>query len=166
MSDIIPLSGAVKFQLTLDPGVWIFDERKIDLKTYFDTEQIEVDEIEQYSKAVAEHFSREIKEGAQLPKQGSGSQKKYEKEKLMTGTFGIKLKPFILNAEPEPHASKVVISTTDSVHSFSIEEAFELIAAFSNEGKPLREDGPIHILYPDGSNRSDPIRNVRKITIS
>ncbi|KIL50335.1 hypothetical protein KP77_17100 [Jeotgalibacillus alimentarius] len=166
MNNIIPISGRVKFQLTIDPSVWIFDERKIDLTTYFDEERVEIDEIEQYSKAVAEHFSREIKEGAEIPKPVSPAKKKTQKETLLNGTFGIKMKPFIKNAEPEAGAEKVMISTADGVHSFSMEEAGELILAFSKNGKPLREDGPVHILFEDGSNRDNPIKNVRKITIS
>ncbi|MDN8677450.1 peptidyl-prolyl cis-trans isomerase, partial [Staphylococcus aureus] len=31
MSDIIMLTGKVNFTITLDPGVWIFDDRKVDL---------------------------------------------------------------------------------------------------------------------------------------
>ncbi|WP_404408944.1 peptidyl-prolyl cis-trans isomerase [Jeotgalibacillus malaysiensis] len=166
MSDIIPITGRVKFQLTIDPSVWIFDERKIDLTTYFDEERVEIDEIEEYSKAVAEHFSKEIKEGAEIPKPASKSKKRFEKEKLLNGTFGIKMKPFLQNAEPEEDAEKVMISTSEGVHSFTIEEAGELIMAFSKDGKPLREDGPVHILFEDGSNRDNPITHVRKITLS
>ena len=32
---IIPIKGAVKFTITLDPTVWIFDDRKIDLDDIF-----------------------------------------------------------------------------------------------------------------------------------
>ena len=35
MESIIPIKGKVKYKLTLDPSVWIFDDRRIDLKTYF-----------------------------------------------------------------------------------------------------------------------------------
>ena len=36
---------------------------------------------------------------------------------------------------------------------------------YCNDGKPLLEDGPIHILYKDGSNADDPIRNVVAINV-
>ena len=39
MEIIIPIKGAVTYQLTLDPTVWIFDDRKLDLKTYFPGEK-------------------------------------------------------------------------------------------------------------------------------
>ena len=35
MENIILLSGKVKYSITLDPTVWIFDDRKVDLSTYF-----------------------------------------------------------------------------------------------------------------------------------
>ncbi len=43
METIIPIKGAVKYKITLDPTVWIFDDRRLDLTTYF-TEQKEDDD--------------------------------------------------------------------------------------------------------------------------
>ena len=39
MSTIMPFKGKVKFPITLDAGVWIFDDRRIDLNTYFTEEK-------------------------------------------------------------------------------------------------------------------------------
>ena len=36
MENIILVNGKVKFSITLDPSVWIFDERKLELTTFFD----------------------------------------------------------------------------------------------------------------------------------
>ena len=36
MEKIVHIKGKVKFPITLDPSVWIFDDRKFDLDTYFD----------------------------------------------------------------------------------------------------------------------------------
>lgn len=165
MNDTIPVLGLVKFRITLDPGVWIFDDRKIDLTTYFEEEQIEVDELEEYTKAVATHFSREIQEGAAYPPTIK-TERKFEKQKIVTGTFGICLKPFIENAEPLTEATTLSIETQNGQHSFSLEEAKKLILAFSKDGKPLNENGPVHVLYPDGSNRENPITHVLRFSIS
>ncbi len=35
MNEVILISGAVEYQINLDPTVWIFDERKIPLKERF-----------------------------------------------------------------------------------------------------------------------------------
>ncbi|PPA72178.1 hypothetical protein [Jeotgalibacillus proteolyticus] len=165
MNGTIPIEGLVKFKITLDPGVWILDDRKIDLLTYFEEEVEQKDELEEYTKAVASHFSREIQEGAAYPPTLK-TERKYERQKLITGTFGIPLKPFIENAEPEAEAAELTVQTSDGSHSFSLEEAKTLILAFSKEGKPLTEDGPVHVLFSDGSNRSNPIKHVEKLIIS
>lgn len=49
---------------------------------------------------------------------------KFEKEKVLTGTFGIPFKPFLVNAEPEQTAKNVVIEygENDQV-SLSLEKA-------------------------------------------
>lgn len=56
------------------------------------------------------------------------------------------MKPFILNSEPLPNATKVVVETTEDEHIFSFEDLDTLLLKFSHKGKPLREDGPVHIL--------------------
>ena len=32
---------------------------------------------------------------------------------------------------------------------------------FSKDGKMLKEDGPVHLYFADGSNRDNPLKNVR-----
>ena len=50
MEFIIPIKGAVKFNLTLDPTVWIFDDRRIDLKTFFNSTKITIDTMRNIRK--------------------------------------------------------------------------------------------------------------------
>ena len=108
MEKIILFSGKVKYPITLDPGVWIFDDRRVDLTTYFNKEEEKKDELEEYTKEISKHWDREIMEGAIFPPTLK-TEKKFEKEKVLTGTFGIPFKPFLKNAEPESHASTVII---------------------------------------------------------
>ncbi|KQL54764.1 hypothetical protein AN964_15450 [Heyndrickxia shackletonii] len=158
---IIPFKGKVKYPITLDAGTWIFDDRKIDLNTYFDSERAEIDELENYTKQVGQFFDREIKEGATPPSEQK-PKKRFLKEILLTGTFGMKLAPFIKTAEP--YGTTFVLETPNGDVSFPIEEAYSFIAAFSKEGKRL-EDGPIHILFEDGSNKDNPIKSVNAFRI-
>jgi len=67
MEYIIQFKGDVGFKLTLDPTVWIFDDRKLDLEKYFTEDRIERDEMEEYKRGMGEHWSREIMEGATVP---------------------------------------------------------------------------------------------------
>lgn len=158
------ITGNVKYTITLDSGVWIFDDRRIDLTTYFLTSTKNSDSLEEYTKAVSKHWDREIMEGAIYPPTLK-SEKKFEKEKVLTGTFGIPLKPFLLNAEPNSNAQTLVIHSKDDNYEFSLEDAYDLIVGFSKEGKPLSSDGPIHIYLSDGSNQDNPIKNVTGFTI-
>ena len=164
METIISITGAVQYNLTLDPTVWIFDDRKLDLTTYFDQEKEAVDD-EKYLREVGAHWSREIMEGAVFPPTLK-TERKFDRKGMLTGTFGIEIKPFLENATILDTATEVVFETTDgSEHTFSIEEAKTLIFKFSHEGKPLLEDGPVHILFADGSNRDNPIKNIAAIRV-
>jgi hypothetical protein len=164
MENIIVLSGKVKYSITLDPGVWIFDDRKVDLSTYF-SKRIEPDnELEEYTKSISKHWDREIIEGAVYPPTLK-TEKKYEKEKVLTGSFGIPLQPFFKNAEPTEDAAALVIKTATTMHEIPLDIAQDLILGFSKVGKPLSEDGPIHVYFGDGSNQQNPIKNVREFII-
>lgn len=167
MEFIVPFKGEVKFKLTLDPTVWIFDDRKLNLETYFTEERVVKDELEEYKRGMGEHWSREIMEGATMPPT-LNSEKKYkkqEKAEMLTGTFGMKFAPFLKNAEPETNATTVVFETANGEHSFSLAEAEELIFKFSEKGQPLKEDGPVHVLLPDGSNQEKPITDILAIRV-
>lgn len=164
METIITITGAVTYKLTLDPTVWIFDDRKLDLTTYFEAEKAVADE-EKYLREMGKHWSREIMEGAVFPPTLK-TERKFDRKGMMTGTFGIEIKPFLMNAEILDSATTVVFETTDAQeHHFSIEEAKTLIFKFSQEGKPLAADGPVHILFGDGSNRENPIKNIKSIRV-
>ena len=166
MENIIHIEGNVKFHITLDPGVWIFDDRRIDLDSFFtEKNEEEISELEKYTKDVSKHWDREIMEGAVYPPTLK-TEKKFEKEKVLTSTFGIKLEPFINNAEPLDGAKTVIFVTENKELSFPIEDAKEMIMKFSHKGKPLKEDGPVHILFHNGSNLSNPITSVTKIIIT
>lgn len=167
MEFIIPIKGDVTYKLTLDPTVWIFDDRKLNLSTYFTEEQIDKDELEEYKRGMGEHWSREIMEGATVPPT-LNSEKKYkreEKQEMLTGTFGMRFQPFLENAEPSASASKVVIEAASGDYAFSLEDAKQLIFKFSQDGKPLRTDGPVHVIFPDGSNVEQPITDVFAIRV-
>ncbi|MGQ0420669.1 hypothetical protein ACT4US_17185, partial [Bacillus sp. HC-Mk] len=48
MSEILFINGKVRFPITIDPTVWIFDDRKVDLTTYFDETRENTSELETY----------------------------------------------------------------------------------------------------------------------
>lgn len=165
METIIPIKGKVKHSITLDPTVWIFDDRKLDLQSFFTEGQTIKDEDEAYKQEMGKHWSREIMEGATFPPTLK-TEKKFDRKKMVTGTFGIQLEHFIKNAVPNEDATTITFLTgTDERFSFPVTEVKNLLFKFSQDGKPLTDDGPVHVLFMDGSNQQQPIRNVREITI-
>lgn len=163
METIIPIKGAVQFKITLDPTVWIFDDRKLDLNTYFTSTVEEEDSDTKYVREVGAHWSREIMEGATFPPTLK-TERKFDRQGLETGTFGIIIGKFIDNAQPLPEVTTIVFECGDgSEHSFPINDAKKFIFKFSQDGKPLFEDGPVHLLFGDGSNADNPIKQITAI---
>ncbi|KZZ82991.1 hypothetical protein [Bacillus sp. SJS] len=163
MTDIIQISGKVKFPITIDPSVWIFDDRKADLTSFFLKTGETQNEQDEYTKQISKHWDREIKEGNEAP--AEPLKNIFKKQELVNGTFGIRFAPFLSNAELDETASAVQIIAEEDIVVLPLEKARELIAAFSEDGKPLKNDGPMHLYYGDGSNRDRPIKAVREIII-
>lgn len=166
VESIIFINGKVKFPITIDPLVWIFDDRKVEIDTYFNDQQEKVDEIEDYTKKAAQFWQKEIQEGAIMPPTLK-TERTFKKVELMNGSFGILFKSFIENAEPEADVSEVIVTAEGKEQSFSLEEAKAFFIGFSKNGKPLtaEEGGPIHIYFGDGSNRDNPITHVKSFTL-
>jgi len=94
------------------------------------------------------------------------TEKKYERTKMLTGTFGIYLKHFLLNAEVKDGATAVVFETASGgEYSFPLDQADSLIFKYSQDGKPLKEDGPVYVLLADGSNLHNPIKHVKAVRV-
>ncbi|MEH7238439.1 peptidyl-prolyl cis-trans isomerase [Bacillus sp. JJ1562] len=164
MNSIIMIEGKTKFKITLDPSVWIFDDRRVDLLTYFESDQSIEEDLSEYTKSISKHWDREIREGAVYPPTLK-TEKKFLKEKALTGTFGIPIRDFIKNAEPFEEAAKLKIVQKDQEQIIPLSEAHDAILGFSKDGKPLREDGPVHFYFGDGSNRENPIKNITSFII-
>ncbi|WHY74287.1 peptidyl-prolyl cis-trans isomerase [Fictibacillus enclensis] len=164
MDFVLEMTGNVKYKLAIDPGVFIFDERKFDLTTYFDRDEDLESEEEKYLKAVSSHWDRELIEGSAPPEKKSKPNKSL-KETISTGTFAIALSHFIKNAVPDANASVLEVQSEDGYVELSLEDGMKAILGFSLKGKPLREDGPVHFYYGDGRNKDNPIKNIRKFII-
>lgn len=163
MEMIIPVKGNVKFPITIDPTVWIFDDRKVDLDEFFSEQYTEVNEEEEYTDVTSKQWSREITEGAIFPPTLK-SEKKYERTKLLTNSYAMAIQPFIQNAEPEASATHLVVEGEKEVR-YPLSELGSLLVQFSEKGKPLKEDGPVYLLHKDGSNLDAPLKQVRAFRV-
>jgi len=164
MERIVVISGNVTYKITLDPGVWIFDDRKVEISNYFNSSKKENNDLEEYTKSVSKHWDREIQEGAVYPPTLK-TEKKFQKQKILTGSFGIPFHDFLRNANPKENATEVCLVTTSGNVKVPLKIAYEAILGFSSEGKPLIEDGPIHFYYGDGTNQDNPIKDIKEFII-
>ncbi|SDY77640.1 hypothetical protein SAMN05421736_103274 [Evansella caseinilytica] len=159
---ILTINGSVKYTITIDPGVWIFDERKVDLDTYFSQERVNTEDLE--VEKLAKAWSLHRQEGAAALTNGNrftGS-----KKELTEKSFGIPLYPFINNAAPLEVAATVVFKRKNGEDfRCSLDEAKQAILGFSHKGKPLLEDGPVHFYFGNGTNKDRPVKNIIDIVV-
>jgi hypothetical protein len=148
MPEIILINGKVKHNITLDPTVWIFDERKITLADYLSKAFLSEDET-------VEDLYQEKKK------------KRYKKAQWLTDSFVIPARPFIENAGPASEATIVIFGKKDGTETeVPLTDVLEGAFAFSEDGKALTESGPIHFYMNSGPNQEQPIKTINKITLA
>jgi hypothetical protein len=166
MEFVVFIAGEVETPITIDPSVWIFDERKVDLDTYFLNNAVEIeDEETKYTKRMSAQWDKELTEGSEPPKPEDSNKILYKKEVLLNGSFAMPFEPFLNNSKPKGNAQKIIIETANESVTIPLAKGKELLLGFSKKGKPLREDGPIHVYFHDGSNQDNPITDVKKFII-
>ncbi len=163
MSGVIQFSGDIQFKLTIDPSVWIFDDRKIELEQcFYIMDKITEEDNEAYTEKMSKQWEEATTEGAKIYPPVNKSVGGRDRDKLLSSSFVMPIRPFIENAEPHNNVKKVEILQKDGssieVDFLKIKTAF---LCFSMDGKPLTEDGPVHLYFKDGSNKEDPIKNIQ-----
>lgn len=146
MADIIMVTGAVTHRITIDPSVWIFDERKIDLAQFTGDEDERLDDVPTYLKGTGAQWDKELKEGSLPP---SESRSLIEERKALLGDYAMRLGWFLDNAQPDPTAVTLKLHREHGEPiTFPLEEARRAILQFSKDGKPIRENGPVLFYLP------------------
>jgi hypothetical protein len=162
---IVQIAGNVKFPITLDPTVWIFDDRKLTFKEVFNPEEVqESAEEEDELKRKSLRFDREVYQQKLNPPVNK-SINRFEKQRIMKGTFLMPLKPFLHTSEPEASVKEASLVTDEGEHTIEADALSEALLLFAEDGKPLKETGPVHLYFKDGSNRSNPIKGIKKIIL-
>lgn len=156
MSDnIIMVKGKVQRSITLDPPLWIFDDRKKKIEDFFYKKEKEVitSPEEQYKRMV-ELWNQEL--------HSPRNEKAFLLEKTkIEGDYGIKLWPFLKNAKPLDDVQQVKCETKNGEELIlSLEEAKDVILCFAINGKPIQENGPVYLYYGDGKNKEHPFKGI------
>lgn len=163
MSMLVFVKGKVNFPITLDPTIWIFDDRKLLLEQAFDPafmpKSVDADvALQQSAMAMAKQWDFDW---ARSNPEFRIEQKKMVNRKEIEGDWAMYIGQFLQNAEPHDDTQAVLLHLKDgSQVEITLEEAMRGIACFAMNGRALKEDGPIHFYHGDGRNRNEPIRNV------
>lgn len=163
---IVQLAGKVGYPITLDPTVWIFDDRKILLDEAFISkeETTGADEVNELDEA-AERFNRAIHLHQAKPPVNK-SITRFEREKILKNSYVMPIQEFLAHAEVAEDAKGVTLLTGNGDVTISLEQLQDCYLLFAIKGKPLKEDGPVHLYFKDGTNQETPITSVKKIMIN
>jgi len=160
---IIQLTGNVEYSITLDPSVWIFDDRKVLLDDAFTIDHNEEDKNQLDN--VADRWSKEVYQQRTRPPVNK-SITRFEREKILKNSYVMPINEFLSHAKVKSHAKNVTLETSNGVFKVSLEDFQDCYLLFAVKGKPIKENGPVHIYFKDGSNKEDPIKGVQKIIIN
>ncbi|WP_339227571.1 hypothetical protein NSQ77_18640 [Oceanobacillus sp. FSL K6-2867] len=161
---IVPILGNVFYSITLDPTVWIFDDRKILLDEAFSGKGSNSEEADDLELA-SQRFNREIFEVKMNRPPVNRSISKLEGEKILKNSYVMPLYDFIQNAEVKPDATHGVLLSEYEETKISLTDLENGYFLFAVDGKPIKDNGPVHFFYQDGSNKDNPITNIKKIII-
>lgn len=160
---IVPLTGNVKFTITLDPSVWIFDDRKIILEEAFNDKKTveEKDELKDAAKRWDETvYPSKIKPPV------NKTLSKHERESIFEYSYVMPINDFVNHAEINEDAKDATLVTKEGHITISLDQLQQAYLLFSKNGKPLKEDGPVHLIFKDGLNKEEPIKGIEKIIIN
>src|SRR5690625_2050105 len=105
---IIQLKGNVKFPITLDPTVWIFDDRKIVLEEAFNNSEKNFKVKDNDLQKQAEIFEQEYN---RVKPPVNKSIKRFDKEKILVNSYVMPIKDFIHHAEVNKNAVRAILKT-------------------------------------------------------
>lgn len=162
---IIQIQGKVTYPITLDPSVWIFDDRKILFDDAFKVKET-VEKKDPAEKA-AKLFDQELYSLKSIKPPVNKSLSKEEQKKALIYSYVMPFKDFIMNAELKSDAVRAILTTNEDDVVLSIEQLSNALLLFAIDGKQIKAEngGPVHLYFGDGSNQSDPIQGIKGITI-
>src|SRR5699024_12683117 len=117
---IIQINGKVTYPITVDPSVWIFDDRKIRLDEAFTTKE-KVQKKDPAEKA-AEVFNQELYSLKSIKPPVNKSLRREGQKKALIHSYVMPLKDLMNNAEGKDDAVRAILPTNDDNVVLSIAE--------------------------------------------
>jgi|SRR5690625_3482900 len=159
---IVQLKGKVNFPITLDPTVWIFDDRKIVLEEVFSNDYSQDQRNEDNIKKRAKMFEQTYNS---IKPPVNKSINRFEREKILVNSYVMPIRDFLNHAELKNEAKSAILKRNNDDVIITIEQLVDSYLLFSIKGKPIIEEGPVQLLFGDGTNKHDPIKNIVQIII-
>lgn len=148
---VITITGNIQYPITLDPSVWIFDDRKITLhlnKVNQEKEHIPFTGLQQLQKPPVTNSVQQTK-----------------RLELLSNSYYMPLEAFILRTEPKNDAKTAILSTSMGEESMPLRELINSNALFSQKGKPITTEGPIYLFRESDVDFEHPIKGIHNIHI-
>ncbi|SDK20365.1 hypothetical protein [Lacicoccus qingdaonensis] len=159
---VIQILGDIKFQITLDPSTWIFDDRKITLEDALKAEQ----DDDSITFSDNTEWNRQIIEGSSKPPTLK-SEKKYKNSQLLEETFIIRLDTFLEYTEPERGEDAMITYTHDEGTTIlPYSERGRHYAQFSQDGKRMYDDNMIDLVVISDNDIETRLQHVTGISIN
>lgn len=147
----------------MDPTVWIFDDRKILLEDAFTKKSSGPDKVNEFNKT-AQRLGQEVYQQSIKPPVNK-SIKRFEREQILKSSYVMPIKDFIDHAEVKPDAEEATLLTANEEVNIPLETLINCFLLFAVDGKPLKQEGPVHLFYNNGTNRDNPIKGIKEIII-
>jgi|SRR5690625_2133507 len=154
---IVQIKGEVKFPITLDPTVWIFDDRKILFEELFDEEK-------QKQCDTKQKYKPQSYANAKKPPVDRDNIDKNRKD-ILKNSYAMPIAEFLPHAEVKESVTSAILQTKFGEKKITFSQLKDCYLYFSNKGKPLQDNGPVHLYFKDGSNRNNPIKGVQQIIL-
>ncbi|WP_077325937.1 hypothetical protein [Virgibacillus siamensis] len=162
---IVPILGNVTYKITLDPTVWIFDDRKVLFEEAFLDEKEKDNTKEEELKQASERWDRAVYQQKINPPINQ-SISRFEREKILVNSYVMPIKDFVEYAESGNDATDVTLKTKHGDVEITLDQLLNCYLLFAIDGKPVKTDGPVHLFFKDGSNKDNPITGIEKIIIN
>lgn len=156
---IITITGKVQYPITLDPSVWIFDDRKIPIEAFGKKVQKTRNNMQPHEIWEQDHYQQKIKPPIKHSVEKMAGRHKVD------GTFLMPIADFIERAAPLESAVAAELHSGNSRIRISLEELAGGYMLFAQDGKQLKDEGPVHFFSKSDRELRSPVKAVQQIVI-
>src|SRR5699024_9547190 len=89
-----------------------------------------------------------------------------DRENTLKHTFVMPIKAFLDTQKIDATApAAILLIPGDDDCIITVDQLYNASLLFAIDGKPIRENGPVHLYFGDSSNQDSPIKGIKQIAI-